>query len=761
MKMTNAKAMGAVAALGVGLLVVLAAVPSQTDFSGTYFQTNTLPISLVGSLTNWAKLNTNIVAVGDSSWTNGFDRVYNVKLFGAVGNGATDDTAAIQSAIDACDNGNGGTVYFPNGTYKITGTNGLTVANANLSHGGQHYVSLRGESANQTVLSYSGPTNGFAVVLRTDKNVSIDTLSIHRNGARGTTGGLLLTGPSGGTQSNGGYIRNVGFDGWHVCIDAGPDSGFSGTSSEWVFDSVSFNTSDIGFANFDFNGLDFMFRMLQCANVTTNVYGATAGISVDGGSFSNCGTAFYCRNGGLFSIRNVRSEVETGPFVDSASTVLIENCLVNVVDTNAPAIALSGGNATIKMCQLGAYIGATNTQSLDIEDTGLNAQSVATIGGSHGQETYLRNYQTAGQTSTKLAMLPDSFQVAGQSPSRAAAFDANTNLVAGTTTLTELNLLSGASSPIHSGAVGDGLTNSAGTIKAAIYPGGNMTFSTNAGAVTISASGTGGSTSFANPTASAGLSAVNGSSTNAMRADAAPALDVTIAPTWTGAHTFSGNAVTITNSAIATAGVVVNQAASATNAAVSMAAGGTSNFKLYGGAADTLELRNGSSPQTFNIYNTTTSTSQSGQNGNYSVVRLIHSSNTFYIQGLKGGSGSAEDFQILPSSGNLLLCNTGGGTTTINNGLLTPLITKTTNYTAAVWDRNILLNGTTLTLTLPTAAGHSGQDYVIKLIANSTATVATTSSQNIDGATTYSLSAQYKFVRVVSDGSQWWIIGQN
>ena len=50
--------------------------------------------------------------------------------------------------------------------------------------------------------------------------------------------------------------------------------------------------------------------------------------------------------------------------------------------------------------------------------------------------------------------------------------------------------------------------------------------------------GTGG-VSFANPTASVGLTAVNGVATSAMRSDAAPALDVAITPTWTGQHIFS------------------------------------------------------------------------------------------------------------------------------------------------------------------------------------------------------------------------------
>lgn len=44
---------------------------------------------------------------------------------------------------------------------------------------------------------------------------------------------------------------------------------------------------------------------------------------------------------------------------------------------------------------------------------------------------------------------------------------------------------------------------------------------------------------FANPTASVGLSTVNGSATTAMRSDAAPPLSQAIIPTWTGLHTFT------------------------------------------------------------------------------------------------------------------------------------------------------------------------------------------------------------------------------
>lgn len=101
-----------------------------------------------------------------------------------------------------------------------------------------------------------------------------------------------------------------------------------------------------------------------------------------------------------------------------------------------------------------------------------------------------------------------------------------------------------------------------------------------------------------------------------------------------------------------------------------------------------------------------------------------------------------------------------GNVLTTGGGYSAAVTTKTVSYSIGSTDSTVLLNGTSLTATLPTAAGITGRIYTVKQVSASTGTVATTSSQTIDGATTKTL-AQYKFVTVQSDGSNWLIIASN
>ena len=91
--------------------------------------------------------------------------VVSVKDFGAVGDGATDDTAAIQAAITYAQTLSGCTVYFVPGTYKISATLTVTASNVLLLGSGgdmQHDVGTQGASAS-TKLNWAGSAGGTMV----------------------------------------------------------------------------------------------------------------------------------------------------------------------------------------------------------------------------------------------------------------------------------------------------------------------------------------------------------------------------------------------------------------------------------------------------------------------------------------------------------------------------------------------------------------------------------------------------------------------
>lgn len=90
------------------------------------------------------------------------------------------------------------------------------------------------------------------------------------------------------------------------------------------------------------------------------------------------------------------------------------------------------------------------------------------------------------------------------------------------------------------------------------------------------------------------------------------------------------------------------------------------------------------------------------------------------------------------------------------------VVTKTAAYTLTTVDDIVLGNATggAFSVTLPTAVGISGREYVVKRInsgANSV-TVGTTGGQTIDGAATKVLNAQYLSARMVSDGTNWLLV---
>lgn len=92
------------------------------------------------------------------SLANRFADVVNVKDFGAVGDGVTDDTAAIQAAINFVLNNGKGKVFIPDGVYKISQELTIVPAPIGTSAGWADIV-LEGGSLN-TTLNFSTAASG-------------------------------------------------------------------------------------------------------------------------------------------------------------------------------------------------------------------------------------------------------------------------------------------------------------------------------------------------------------------------------------------------------------------------------------------------------------------------------------------------------------------------------------------------------------------------------------------------------------------------
>jgi len=203
----------------------------------------------------------------------------NVKAYGAVGDGLTDDTAAIYSAISVLqqnDDYRGGVLYFPAGRYKCSSP----LSFAAYSAGDVHNIIVRGDGVQCTTIDFTAASPGSpGITFNAGAQFAIEDLLI--NGAPGS--GVVIG--NGNSVGSGGYcslfsirnvrVQNCGQNGF-LFINA-----YMGT----VSDCWSASNGDIGFL---FAGYHTSIDVNRCyASSNTGIGWSLNGMTYS--SFTACG----------------------------------------------------------------------------------------------------------------------------------------------------------------------------------------------------------------------------------------------------------------------------------------------------------------------------------------------------------------------------------------------------------------------------------------------------------------------------------------
>ena len=273
-----------------------------------------------------------------------------VKDFGAVGDGVTDDTAAIQAVINAASIG-GADVFVPKGIYQTSGIE--------LKAG----VTLRGEGAYASIIRATSATTTLVYM-----NVSTCLKDLKLLSSVARTNGVFVD-----VQGNGAILNNCEFGGYFIGVSVGTP-GAAVTIGAVVLDCefrdpvVASGTGAVQFLNFS-NA-----EMRNCI-----ITGPTSGVQPDFGvRYRNGDTAFMSDTN--VTLHGKALFIDT-PAAQNLYALQISNCLFDSANTitggsNAPSAEIqpAGGVWNTKISNtwfglsfgsMGCYIGTTGAGAVD------------------------------------------------------------------------------------------------------------------------------------------------------------------------------------------------------------------------------------------------------------------------------------------------------------------------------------------------------------------------------------------------------------
>ena len=336
-----------------------------------------------------------------------FAEVYNVRDYGAVGNGVTNDTGAIQSTIDAASSG--GIVAFPSGTYitepLFVTTDGISVVGSGV---GVTILKLKASpSANQGALIKFGLNSDSVAVLAED--CSIRHLTIDGNKANQKRGSVSADGDGGNPGLGSHLVQRFTAEDLLIKDCDGYGVGLVGTN---VAGRSDFRLKNIEIDNCEYDGLDIKGgdpnrpTRIWLENIYTHDHGPGNISSRDAVGVDLRGEYIFARGIHASGCSEPGIRTRSGD-VGAYEVVLIDCVAENGLDNGFQIQAASGGTTTsrgVRLIGCGAYDNADS--GFDVEaslatlvechstgntnnglDNGTSVTEITIIGGRYAENT--------------------------------------------------------------------------------------------------------------------------------------------------------------------------------------------------------------------------------------------------------------------------------------------------------------------------------------------------------------------------------------
>ncbi|WP_143279290.1 glycosyl hydrolase family 28-related protein [Bradyrhizobium ottawaense] len=300
---------------------------------------------------------------GGVSWVPiAVDDSINVKVFGAKGDGSTDDTAAIQAAITAYQ-GTGATIFLPRGAYKVSDPIVITGT-----------LRLVGESRYGTAITWTNTTL-YVLNISTAQQVFVERISF--NGPASATAGNIITldgpAPVGNSFS---CIRDCGFNqGYNHVVTA--------SASDWTVENCYFSEyMNYGVFVSDSLHHDAGDSFIGSCTLTTSKPNAVAILQVSSGGLKIVGNKI------IGGVAGYQMQLDSAAGVNTVDLVMVGNSIEGqtqvCVNFTRPAGSLMFGGIVIAGNQFSGSGIPTSTSWVCIQtDTNAGWLSRLAITGNH------------------------------------------------------------------------------------------------------------------------------------------------------------------------------------------------------------------------------------------------------------------------------------------------------------------------------------------------------------------------------------------